>query len=480
MKSMKKTACLVLAITFPLLFAPADVSARSWEQVALGEASTREDLNDVWTHVSVGAEGVFLEVFAVGDTGTILHYDGTRWQKEESPSIEHLNAVWGISPSDVYVVGNNGTVLHYDGQAWTSIKEELVRDLDRTFTWHLRGAWGSPASGVFIVGETGVILHHDGQAWERQAELLTTEVLNSVWGTSSGTVYAAGNAGTVLRYRDGQWERQAVLLSPWNLNGVWASSPEAVYAVGDNGTVLVFDGLAWYAFSIEAPTRWNAVWGTSPCNIYAVGSSNAGTILRFDGNTWSAENSLIILIDELATFPIPPLKSIHGASLRDVIAVGENGFVLRLVSDEGELRPTVCSRSPDDGQQGVMVDAGISVVFSAPMSRSSLTDTTFTLFSESGPVPGVITVDGNTAFFVPEEALAFDTIYTVTIAGEVADNLGVSLGNDVSWSFSTGSEADEGSNGGCFIAAARPSEPGREYQGAGLRHKAIFIPVEAR
>lgn len=452
MKPMTKAACLILVMSFPLLFAPAAASARSWEQVDLEEALTGKHLNDVWTHVSVGEEGVSLEVFAVGDMGTILHFDGEEWQAENPTAVE-LNAVWGTSPINVYAVGNNGTVLHYDGEAWASLKDEVSSDLnvDR-FIWNLRDVWGSSASGVFIVGESGVILHHDGQAWERQAERLTTQVLNSVWGVSSGDVHAVGNQGTVLRYRDEQWERQAALLTPWNLNGVWASSPDAVYAVGDNGTVLVYDGLAWSAFTIGPATRWNAVWGTSPCNIYAVGSSNAGTIFRFDGSAWSSEDSLI---GELTSNSIPPLRGIHGASLRDVLAVGENGFVLELASDEGELRPTVCSLSPYDGQRGVAVDSDVSVVFSAPMSRASLTDATFTLFSESGPVLGTVTVDGNTALFDPKEALAFDTAYTVTVPGEAADSLGVSLGDDLSWSFSTGSEAGEGSNGGCFITTAR-------------------------
>jgi hypothetical protein len=89
------------------------------------------------------------------------------------------------------------------------------------------------------------------------------------------------------------------------------------------------------------------------------------------------------------------------------------------------------------------------------MSQASLEAATFTLFSESGPVLGTVTVSGNTAFFDPEEALAYDTAYTVTVAGEAADSLGEPLGDDLSWSFTTGSEAGEGSDGGCFITTAR-------------------------
>ena len=59
---------------------------------------------------------LFRSVWAVGDAGTILHYDGTRW----SPSLAafpvgkkrpDLLGVWGSSPSDVWIVGD-GIALH--------------------------------------------------------------------------------------------------------------------------------------------------------------------------------------------------------------------------------------------------------------------------------------------------------------------------------------------------------------------------------
>jgi photosystem II stability/assembly factor-like uncharacterized protein len=52
-------------------------------------------------------------VFAVGDNGTILQYDGTTWTVVNTKTTTNLRAVWGTSPTNIYAVGDKGTILHY-------------------------------------------------------------------------------------------------------------------------------------------------------------------------------------------------------------------------------------------------------------------------------------------------------------------------------------------------------------------------------
>jgi len=51
------------------------------------------------------------DVYAVGNAGTVLHFDGTTWKAMDSGAQTALVRVWGAGPSDVYVVGAGGTIL---------------------------------------------------------------------------------------------------------------------------------------------------------------------------------------------------------------------------------------------------------------------------------------------------------------------------------------------------------------------------------
>ncbi len=54
------------------------------------------------------------DVFAVGDSGTILHYDGSSWSGMTSATTDYLEAVWGSSATNVFAVGHYGMILHYN------------------------------------------------------------------------------------------------------------------------------------------------------------------------------------------------------------------------------------------------------------------------------------------------------------------------------------------------------------------------------
>lgn len=76
-------------------------------------------LNDVWASDNNN-------VWAVGSGGTILHYNGSNWVKQESGTNFILWDIDGISQRNIYVVGfsidlDKGVVLHYDGTEWKTV-----------------------------------------------------------------------------------------------------------------------------------------------------------------------------------------------------------------------------------------------------------------------------------------------------------------------------------------------------------------------
>jgi hypothetical protein len=53
------------------------------------------------------------DVFASGDFGEVIHYNGREWERLESGVSVHLRSIMGLSGFDVYAVGSNGTIIHY-------------------------------------------------------------------------------------------------------------------------------------------------------------------------------------------------------------------------------------------------------------------------------------------------------------------------------------------------------------------------------
>lgn len=53
------------------------------------------------------------QMYAVGDAGSIINWDGATWTKVTSPTTKNLSAIWGTSISNLYAVGDQGTLLRH-------------------------------------------------------------------------------------------------------------------------------------------------------------------------------------------------------------------------------------------------------------------------------------------------------------------------------------------------------------------------------
>ncbi len=247
------------------------------------------------------------DIFAVGTDGAIIHYDGNKWSEMSSGVFTSLNAVWGSSENDVFAVGE-GIILHYDGAEWTEMASGT--------STYLAGIWGSSANNVFAVGSSGAILHYDGTKWTEMMSG-TSENLGDIWGSSANNVFAVGN-GTILHYNGNKWTESSIDTSNW-LSGVWGSSASNVFAVGEYGTIFHYDGNEWTEMISGTSENLYAIWGNAASNVFAVGEH--GTIIHYDGNKW-------IKWGEMISGTSNRLRDIWGSSENDVFAVGKYGTIL--------------------------------------------------------------------------------------------------------------------------------------------------------
>jgi hypothetical protein len=75
------------------------------------------------------------DLYAVGWHGEIWHFDGSRWDRIESPTDLLLNKVFCAQDGNVYICGHQGMLIRGRGSAWQVIEHgDTQADL-----WDLQG-----------------------------------------------------------------------------------------------------------------------------------------------------------------------------------------------------------------------------------------------------------------------------------------------------------------------------------------------------
>jgi len=163
----------------------------TWENPAISGASS------AWFK-NIAGFSQSSEIFVVGGR---FDYDASmyknliylcsdgQWAEMQSNSSEWLYDVWGRSPSDIYAAGDGGTILHYDGAAWTAQRSggtEKFRSLTGFGKY------------VFVSGENGVVFYSSGRGWS-QLPTGTNRNFMGIW-TDDSSASVVGDNGAILRF----------------------------------------------------------------------------------------------------------------------------------------------------------------------------------------------------------------------------------------------------------------------------------------
>jgi hypothetical protein len=277
------------------------------------------------------------DLWAVGEGGTIIGFDGKTWSRAPSGTTDTLVALAGRARGDAWAIGRERTLLRLREGVWSPWRQPP--DAGRAPRWPAAGEFRDivalPNGEAWVVGgvERGATLdggdelagsclmgRFSAEAWLFDEDDACTALVQ-VWGSSPDDVWARGGADVV------HWNGKSLTKNPsgrpaplvgrhgiadgWRLQIDWGSgtagtmlhatlaaradqAPRArdfwafgaadVWTLGTDGALAHFDGKRWEQGDL--PVKIKGVAGLASDDVWAVASPS--TLLHHDGRRWQA------------------------------------------------------------------------------------------------------------------------------------------------------------------------------------------------
>ena len=262
-------------------------------------------------------------LFGVGENGTLIHYDGSKWSLIDYHFSNDLNAIWGADENNVFVVGDEGLIFHYDGHNWKSMPNPAHGNLE--------DIWGTSSTNIYVCGQAennyGIILHYDGNYWSESIDRLPVPI-SSISGRNDNDVYAVGASydydkneyrGIVFNFNGHEWCILKEFMS--NLNLI-ITDENNLMINGDSEQIHEYDGNQWTISTINQPI--SRIMIDKNTTAYFL-SYYSGRIYEKIGDQWSLYVDCSI---DLTDFWMNDLY---------IFGVGKNGTILQIDRNNGNL-----------------------------------------------------------------------------------------------------------------------------------------------
>jgi len=138
------------------------------------------------------------DIWAAGDDGAIVHYDGQTWSNVPFPTTHWISGIGMASADEGYAVGQYGKIFRWNGSAWTEIGSPA--------TFMMRAVDAMPRGDETIgwaVGDYGQILWLESGSWT-EACSPTGNDLWDVLMVSTYEAWAIGDSGVILHWYDAE------------------------------------------------------------------------------------------------------------------------------------------------------------------------------------------------------------------------------------------------------------------------------------
>jgi|GEM_PF-4951785 len=209
------------------------------------------------------------QAFLTGSNASIFHTQdgGYTWKKTLAPTTGIIAAVSGVDNQHIWAVGENGVILFFNGQSWVPQNSPVTHTLYAVFATDTKHVWAA--------GEQGTLIFFDGQNWNTPIATNTKLPLYDLWVSPSNTVYTGGDNGTLLKCINNNTCSQAMNIPNKQVTSIWGTQDNNIWAVAENFT-LHFDGNNWSATEIGITAR--SVVGMLTEQLWIAGSTGSNQI----------------------------------------------------------------------------------------------------------------------------------------------------------------------------------------------------------
>jgi len=260
------------------------------------------------------------DLWAVGDHGTVMMWNGTEWSQRQDAPDQNLRAHWMFPDGQVFGCGANGYLCHWDGTQWRGHSETHTAEWQAMWGWganslvvtgesdhmmmwdgtvwsrhpvpesDLTHVWGNGPEDVYAIASawlpyyhTARLYHWDGASWTALTSGTERWLLSSIWGAAGDVFYTGTFAGAVLRWQGTEWQDMACPLEQDIISG-WCAADTLIYVLGREGGLARWNGSAWTILAPRTAKTLTAAFATADDLIMAVG--HHGAIYRWDGDEW--------------------------------------------------------------------------------------------------------------------------------------------------------------------------------------------------
>jgi photosystem II stability/assembly factor-like uncharacterized protein len=169
-----------------------------------GAVAKTPDGGTTWSILNTGSTADFYAIafplpgigFAAGNSSNIYQTidDGKTWTVNPVPVSGAIRGLYAVDASHVWAVGDKGAILFYNGKQWVSQSSNTSSNLFAVSFSDTMNGWA--------VGDGGIILHTvtGGNVWQREAINQTALTLRAVYAVSPSEAWAAGMNGVLMHY----------------------------------------------------------------------------------------------------------------------------------------------------------------------------------------------------------------------------------------------------------------------------------------